>query len=105
MILLAVLLTANVILAQKKDCTDAFMYNKNGYYDKAAASIEKCVNHDGFLGMKPKEQAQAWLYRGTIYFNIHQNPEFSTKWGIQALKRKKSAENSRLLGNRFHFGA
>lgn len=93
MILLAVLLTANVMMAQKKDRTDAFMYNKNGYYDKAAASIEKCVNHDGFLGMKPKEQAQAWLYRGTIYFNIHQNPEFSAKYPDALEKAYESLEN------------
>lgn len=93
MILLAVLLTANVMMAQKKDRTDAFMYNKNGYYDKAVTSIEKCVNHDGFLGMKPKDQAQAWLYRGTIYFNIHQNPEFSAKYPDALEKAYQSLEN------------
>lgn len=93
MILLAVLLTANVMMAQKKDRTDAFMYNKNGYYDKAVTSIEKCVNHDGFLDMKPKDQAQAWLYRGTIYFNIHQNPEFSAKYPDALEKAYQSLEN------------
>lgn len=93
MILLAVLLTANVMMAQKKDRTDAFMYNKNGYYDKAVTSIEKCVNHEGFLGMKPKDQAQAWLYRGTIYFNIHQNPEFSAKYPDALEKAYQSLEN------------
>lgn len=93
MILLAVLLTANVMMAQKKDRTDAFMYNKNGYYEKAATSIDKCVNHDGFLGMKPKEQAQAWLYRGTIYFNIHQNPELAAKYPDALEKAYESLEN------------
>ena len=73
MILLAVLLTANVMMAQKKDRTDAFMYNKNGQYAKAMASIEKCVNHEQFAGMKPNDQAQAWLYRAAIYQNIIQS--------------------------------
>ena len=93
MILLAVLLTANVMMAQKKDRTDAFMYNKNGYYEKAATSIDKCVNHEGFLGMKPKDQAQAWLYRGTIYFNIHQNAELAAKYPDALEKAYESLEN------------
>jgi len=75
MILLAVVLTANVMMAQKKDRTDAFMYNKNGQYDKAMVSIEKCVNHEQFLGMKPNDQSQAWLYRAAIYQNILQSPD------------------------------
>ena len=79
MILLAVLLTANVMMAQKKDRTDAFMYNKNGQYAKAVASIEKCVNHEQFAGMKPNDQAQAWLYRASIYQNILQSQDESVK--------------------------
>ena len=75
MILLAIVLTANVMMAQKKDRTDAFMYNKNGQYDKAMASIEKCINHEQFLGMKPNDQSQAWLYRASIYQNILQSPD------------------------------
>ena len=73
MILLAVLLTANVMMAQKKDRTDAYMYNKNGQYEKAITSIEKCVNHEQFAGMKPNDQAQAWLYRAAIYQNVIQS--------------------------------
>ena len=73
MILLAVLLTANVMMAQKKDRTDAYMYNKNGQYEKAMTSIEKCVNHEQFLGMKPNDQSQAWLNRASIYQNIIQS--------------------------------
>ncbi len=78
MILVAVLLTANVMMAQKTDRTNAYMYNKNGQYDKALESIEKCINHEQFLGMKPKDQAQAWLYRAMIYQNIETSKEFST---------------------------
>ena len=79
MILLAVLLTANVMMAQKKDRTDAFMYNKNGQYDKAMAAIEKCVNHEQFYGMKPNDQCQAWLYRATIYQNVLQSNDEALK--------------------------
>ena len=79
MILLAVLLTANVMMAQKKDRTDAFMYNKNGQYAKAMASIEKCINHEQFLGMKPNDQATAWYYRAQIYQNILQSQDESIR--------------------------
>ena len=80
MILLAVLFTANVMMAQKMDRTNAYNYNKNGQYEKAAESIDKCVNHQGFLGMKPKDQAQAWLYRAMIYLNIYQNKQLLAKY-------------------------
>ena len=79
MILLAIVLTANVMMAQKKDRTDAFMYNKNGQYEKAMASIEKCINHEQFLGMKPNDQATAWLYRATIYQNVIQSSDEALK--------------------------
>lgn len=79
MILLAVVLTANVMMGQKKDRTDAFMYNKNGQYAKAITSIEKCVNHEQFLGMKPNDQAMAWLYRAAIYQNVLQSDDEALK--------------------------
>ena len=73
MILLVIALTANVMMAQKKDRTDAYMYNKNGQYEKAMVAIDKCINHEQFAGMKPNDQAQAWLYRAAIYQNIIQS--------------------------------
>ena len=79
MILLAVLLTANVMMAQKKDRTDAFMYNKNGQYERAMTSIEKCINHEQFMGMKPNDQSQAWLYRAVIYQNVLQSDDEALK--------------------------
>ena len=79
MILLAIVLTANVMMAQKKDRTDAFMYNKNGQYEKAMVSIEKCVNHEQFLGQKPEWQAEAWLYRAVIYQNVLQSNDEALK--------------------------
>ena len=92
-ILLAVLLTANVMMAQKMDRTNAYNYNRNGQYEKAIESIEKCVNHEGFLGMKPKDQAQAWLYRGTIYLNVHQNVELAAKYPDALEKAYESLEH------------
>ena len=79
MILLVIALTANVMMAQKKDRTDAYMYNKNGQYAKAMASIDKCVNHEQFAGMKPNDQSQAWLYRAAIYQNILQSGDEALK--------------------------
>lgn len=92
-ILLAVVFTANVMLAQKMDRTNAYNYNRNGQYEKAIDAIEKCVNHEGFLGMKPKDQAQAWLYRGTIYVNAHQKPELAEKYPDALDKAYESLEN------------
>ena len=80
LILLAIALTANVMMAQKMDRTNAYNYNRDGRYEKAVESIEKCVNHESFLGMKPKDQAQAWLYRGMIYLNVQNDPELSAKY-------------------------
>ncbi len=79
-ILVAIALTANVMMAQKMDRTNAYNYNRNGQYEKAVEAIEKCVNHESFLGMKPKDQAQAWLYRGMIYLNVQQNAELLAKY-------------------------
>ena len=79
MILLVIALTANVMMAQKKDRTDAYMYNKNGQYEKAMKAIDKCVNHEQFLGMKPNDQATAWLYRAAIYQNILQSNDENLK--------------------------
>ena len=79
MILLAIVLTANVMMAQKKDRTDAFMYNKNAQYEKAIVSIEKCINHEQFHGQKPDWQAEAWLYRAVIYQNVMQSGDEKLK--------------------------
>lgn len=70
MILLAIVITANVMMAQEKDRNDAAIYNRQGQYAKAMQSIEKCVNHEKFLGQKADKQAQAWWYRAQIYQNI-----------------------------------
>lgn len=73
-ILIAALVSANLMMAQKTDRTNAYMYNKNGQLEKAKESIDKCTSHQSFTGMKPKDQAQAWMYAGMIYLNIHMDP-------------------------------
>ncbi|MBO6026284.1 MAG: hypothetical protein J6P73_03480 [Bacteroidales bacterium] len=92
-ILLAVILSAQVMMAQKMDRTNAYNYNKDGRYEKAVESIEKCVNHQSFLGMKPKDQAQAWLYRGMIYLNVYQNKELLAKFPDALEKAYVSLQN------------
>ena len=90
--LLAIALTTNVMMAQKMDRTNAYNYNRNGQYGKAIESIEKCINHEEFLGMKPKDQAQAWLYRGTIYLNVHQDADLSALYPDALEKAYESLE-------------
>ena len=69
LIVLIMLASLSAAFAQKKDRTDAYMYNKQGQYYQAMQSIEKCINHPDFYHMKTKDQAQAWLYRAAIYVN------------------------------------
>jgi len=73
MILLAVLFTVNVMMAQERDYQDAIIYLRQNNLPKAMTSIEKSVNHKDFLGMKANKQAKAWLCRATIYQNILQS--------------------------------
>lgn len=79
MILLAVLLTANVMIGQDKDYQNAVVQNRNGYYERAMQSIEKSVNHEGFTGQKPYKQAKAWFQRAVIYQNILQSDDEELK--------------------------
>lgn len=72
-ILLIMIVLPLGIMAQKKDRTDAYMYNKNGVYDKAMYSIEKCVNHPDFSSMPLQDQAKSWHYRAVIYRNLSQS--------------------------------
>lgn len=69
LLFLIILASLSAAYTQKKDRTDAFMYNKQGQYYQAMQSIEKCINHPDFYHMKTKDQAQAWLYRAAIYVN------------------------------------
>lgn len=78
-VLLALMLTIGFVTAQKKDRTDAYMYNKNGEFAKAAVSIEKCINHEQFGGWKSDDKLLAYMYRGIIYLNINQSKDEKLK--------------------------
>lgn len=73
MILLAILIAGNFMMAQDRDYQNAVAQARNGYYAKAVESIEKCINHEGFAGMKPGKQAKAWYQRAFIYETILQS--------------------------------
>lgn len=51
--------------AQKQKRTSAYMYNKNGQYDKAMEAINEAINNP-----KTEQDAKTWMYRGIIYYNI-----------------------------------
>lgn len=61
---LSLLITIGV-QAQKNKRTSAYMYNKNGEYDKAKAAID-----DAVLNEKTMNDPKSWMYRGEIYYNI-----------------------------------
>ncbi|PKP53229.1 MAG: hypothetical protein CVT92_04925 [Bacteroidetes bacterium HGW-Bacteroidetes-1] len=83
--ILAVLIAGTSLMAQKSERTNAFMYNKNGQYDKARESIDKAVIHE-----KTRDDAKAWMYRGIIYLNI----VFSDKYdSLDTLALEKSLES------------
>lgn len=69
--MLAILIISTAAIAQKSERTNAFMYNKNGQYDKAKESIDKAVEHE-----KTREDAKTWMYRGIIYLNIVYSDQF-----------------------------
>ncbi|MCK9291665.1 MAG: hypothetical protein WCR58_05315 [Bacteroidales bacterium] len=62
---LTVAFMALMTMAQKSERTSAYMYNKNGQYDKAREAIDKAIQHD-----KTKDDPKTWMYRGIIYLNI-----------------------------------
>lgn len=51
--------------AQNSKRTSAYMYNKNGQYEKAKEAIDEAISHP-----KTENDAKTWLYRGIIYYNI-----------------------------------
>lgn len=69
--MLAILIISTAAIAQKSERTNAFMYNKNGQYDKAKESIDKAIAHE-----KTRDDAKTWMYRGIIYLNIVYSDQF-----------------------------
>jgi tetratricopeptide (TPR) repeat protein len=71
MIMLVLLVAGIALYAQKAERTNAFMYNKNGQYDKAREAIDKAIVHE-----KTINDARTWIYRGIIYLNIVFSEEY-----------------------------
>lgn len=82
---LVVALMAVSLMAQKSERTSAFMYNKNGQYDKAREAIDKAIEHE-----KTKEDPKTWMYRGLIYLNIVFSEDFA---GLDDKALEKSLES------------
>lgn len=72
-IMLVMLIAGFAVNAQKSERTNAFMYNKNGQYDKARAAIDKAIVHE-----KTINDARTWIYRGIIYLNIVFSDEYKS---------------------------
>lgn len=79
--MLAILIVSTAAMAQKSERTNAFMYNKNGQYDKAKESIDHAVVHE-----KTRDDAKSWMYRGIIYLNIVFSDQFK-ELDTQALEK------------------
>lgn len=70
--ILAIALIGTSMMAQKSERTNAFMYNKNGQYDKAREAIDKAVEHEKTIG-----DSKTWMYRGLIYLNLVFSEDFA----------------------------
>ena len=60
-----IFLWSTSLLAQNDAVTNAFLYNKDGEYDKAKAEIDRAALHE-----KTRDKAKTWYFRGMIYENI-----------------------------------
>ncbi len=60
-----IFLWSTSLLAQNDAVTNAFLYNKDGEYDKAKAEIDRAVLHE-----KTRDKDKTWYFRGMIYKNI-----------------------------------
>lgn len=71
----AALLTSGLAFGQNDAVTSAFLYNKDGEFEKAKDAIDQAAVHE-----KTKDKAKTWYFRGLIYKNIltSKNPKFSS---------------------------
>lgn len=63
--ILSMLTLSQWAMAQNDAVTSAFLYNKDGEYDKAKEQIDQAAQHE-----KTKDKAKTWYFRGMIYENI-----------------------------------
>lgn len=71
--MLAIVMATTTLFGQTKERTSAFMFNKNGQYDKAREAIDKAI-----LNEKTMNDAKTWMYRGIIYLNIVFSDQFAS---------------------------
>lgn len=62
-------------MAQNDAVTSAFLYNKDGEFDKAKEAIDNASVHE-----KTRDKPKTWYFRGLIYKNIlvSQNPKYQS---------------------------
>lgn len=84
-ILLIMVIAGSAMIAQNSERTNAFMFNKNGQYDKARESVDKAINHE-----KTMNDPRTWMYRGIIYLNIVFSEDFA---GLDPQALEKSLES------------
>lgn len=74
MLLSAFLLASGLAMGQNDAVTSAFLYNKDGEFDKAKEAIDGATLHE-----KTKDKPKTWYFRGLIYKNIltSPNPKFA----------------------------
>ncbi len=53
MILVALLISVTTLMGQRSERTNAFMYNRNGEYEKAREAIDKAIEHPKRWKMLP----------------------------------------------------
>ncbi len=70
--MLAIVLATTSLFGQVKERTSAFMFNKNGQYDKAREAIDKAIQNE-----KTMNDPKTWMYRGIIYLNIVFSDQFA----------------------------
>jgi tetratricopeptide (TPR) repeat protein len=86
--------------AQKNKRTSAFMYNKNGQYEKAMNAINEAIKHP-----KTENDAKTWMYRGEIYYNIAKDTSAlinalapdAASISVESFKKTKSLDESKSL--------
>lgn len=78
-------IAGSAMIAQNSERTNAFMFNKNGQYDKARESVDKAINHE-----KTMNDPRTWMYRGIIYLNIVFSEDFA---GLDPQALEKSLES------------
>lgn len=71
--MLAIIVAAGSLFGQTKERTSAYMFNKNGQYDKAREAIDKAIVHE-----KTINDPKTWMYRGIIYLNIVFSEQYSS---------------------------